>query len=64
MQKLDNSITVSGRKTRLGYRLTSGPGHGAANPTWIPVGNEVASRVARKIGGLPGGTSARSLTSR
>jgi cholesterol oxidase len=56
MQTLDNSITVSGRKTRLGYRLTSAPGHGAPNPTWIPVGNEVARDVARKIGGLPGGS--------
>jgi cholesterol oxidase len=56
MQTLDNSITVSGRRTRLGYRLTSAPGHGAPNPTWIPVGNEVARDVARKIGGLPGGS--------
>ncbi|HSV40273.1 MAG TPA: GMC family oxidoreductase [Nocardioidaceae bacterium] len=56
MQTLDNSITVSGRKTRLGYRLTSGPGHGAPNPTWIPVGNEATRRVADKIGGLPGGS--------
>ena len=57
MQTLDNSITVSGRKTRFGgYRLTSGPGHGAPNPTWIPAGNEAARRVADKIGGLPGGS--------
>jgi cholesterol oxidase len=57
MQTMDNSITVSGRKTRLGgYRLTSGPGHGAPNPTWIPAGNEATRRVADKIGGLPGGS--------
>jgi len=56
MQTLDNSITVSGRKTRLGrYRLTSGLGHGAPNPTWIPAGNQATRRVADKIGGLPGG---------
>lgn len=57
MQTLDNSITVSGKLTRTGrYKLTSGPGHGAANPTWIPAGNDVARRVARKINGRPGGT--------
>lgn len=57
MQTLDNSITVSGRKGRLGrYRLTSGPGHGAPNPTWIPAGNDATRRVAKKIHGRPGGT--------
>ena len=53
MQSLDNSITV--RRTRSG-RLTSGPGHGPANPTWIPVGHEAVRRTAEKIGGHPGGT--------
>ncbi|MFF4276823.1 GMC oxidoreductase [Streptomyces sp. NPDC001536] len=57
MQTLDNSITMSGRKTRLGrYKLTSSQGHGAPNPTWIPVGNEAARRVAEKIGGTATGT--------
>ncbi|MDT7680180.1 MAG: cholesterol oxidase, partial [Pseudonocardiales bacterium] len=57
MQTLDNSITVSGRRTRLGhYRLTSAQGHGEPNPTWIPAGNEAARRVAEKIDGIPGGT--------
>jgi cholesterol oxidase len=53
MQSLDNSLTV--RRTRSG-RLTSGPGHGPANPTWIPVGHEAVRRMAAKIGGFPGGT--------
>jgi cholesterol oxidase len=53
MQTLDNSITV--RRTRRG-KLTSGPGHGAANPTWIPVAHEATRRIAEKIGGYPGGT--------
>ncbi|WP_028923173.1 GMC oxidoreductase [Pseudonocardia acaciae] len=57
MQTLDNSITVSGRRTRLGgYKLTSTQGHGAPNPTWIPAGNEAARRVAEKIDGVAGGT--------
>ncbi|MER5539566.1 GMC oxidoreductase [Streptomyces mirabilis] len=57
MQTLDNSITISGKKTRLGrHKLTSAQGHGAPNPTWIPVGNETARRVADKIGGTASGT--------
>jgi cholesterol oxidase len=53
MQTLDNSLTV--RRTRRG-RLTTGPGHGPANPRWIPVGHEAVRRIAEKIGGFPGGT--------
>jgi cholesterol oxidase len=55
MQSVDNSLTV--RRTRRG-RLTSGPGHGAANPAWIPVGHEAVRRMAEKIGGHAGGTVA------
>jgi cholesterol oxidase len=53
MQTLDNSITV--RRTKRG-KLTSGPGHGAPNPTWIPVAHEAVKRAAQEIGGHPGGT--------
>ncbi|MEU4244366.1 GMC family oxidoreductase [Actinoplanes sp. NPDC026619] len=53
MQTLDNSLTV--RRTKRG-RLTTGPGHGEANPTWIPQGHEAVRRIAEKIGGYPGGT--------
>jgi cholesterol oxidase len=53
MQTGDNSLTV--RRTRRG-RLTTGPGHGAPNPTWIPVGHAAVRRIAEKIGGFPGGT--------
>jgi cholesterol oxidase len=53
MQSLDNSLTV--RRTRSG-RLTTGPGHGPANPRWIPVGHEAVRRIAAIIGGFPGGT--------
>jgi len=31
-------------------------GHGEPNPTWIPVGNEVTRRVAKRIDGVPGGS--------
>lgn len=53
MQTLDNSLTV--RRTKRG-RLTTGPGHGEPNPTWIPQGHEAVRRIADKIGGFPGGT--------
>jgi cholesterol oxidase len=54
MQTLDNSITVRPKRTRLGrIKLTSGPGHGAASPTWIPVANETMRRIAAGIGGFP-----------
>ncbi|MGB8380613.1 MAG: GMC family oxidoreductase [Dermatophilaceae bacterium] len=37
MQSLDNSLTVRGRRGRLGrVRLTSRQGHGEPNPTWFP----------------------------
>jgi cholesterol oxidase len=52
MQTLDNSVTTSYRRGRL----TSRQGHGAPNPTWIPVANDAARRIADKIGGEPGGS--------
>ena len=37
MQSLDNSLTVRGRRRRLGgVALTSTQGHGSPNPTWFP----------------------------
>jgi cholesterol oxidase len=57
MQSLDNSITVVRRRGPLGRtRLTSRPGHGAPNPSWIPVAHDVVRRLATRIGGWPGGT--------
>ena len=57
MQTLDNSITVRAGRGFLGrYRLTSGPGHGRPNPTWIPVAHETVRRVAARLGGRPGGS--------
>jgi cholesterol oxidase len=55
MQSRDNSIVVSGRKSRFGRRLTSRPGPGEPVPTWIPGGHEAVRRIAAKIGGDPGG---------
>jgi cholesterol oxidase len=57
MQHLDNSITTFTERTKLGFRrYSSKQGHGQPNPTWIPAGNEVTRRIAKKIDGVAGGT--------
>ena len=51
MQSLDNSITTYGKRgrfTRL-WRMTSKQGHGAPNPTWIPIANDAVRRMAAKV---------------
>ncbi|WP_205471470.1 GMC oxidoreductase [Nocardioides sp. SYSU D00038] len=57
MQSLDNSITTFGKRNRLTgrWRMTSRQGHGAPNPTWIPVANEAVRRIAARLGGTAGG---------
>ncbi len=55
MQSWDNSLTVRGVKSRLGYHLTSKQGDGEPNPTWIPAGNDASRRIAEKIDGFPMG---------
>ncbi len=61
MQTLDNSISTYLRRTPFGTYLTSREGHGEPNPTWIPVGNTVARKVADRIDGFPGSTLTDSL---
>jgi cholesterol oxidase len=58
MQTLDNSITTYTKRSRLTGRrvLTSRQGKGEPNPTWIPAANDVARRMARVVGGTPGGS--------
>ena len=57
MQSLDNSITTYGKRGRFTrmWRMTSRQGHGAPNPTWIPVANESVRRIAGHLGGTAGG---------
>jgi cholesterol oxidase len=56
MQSVDNSVTVSSVKSKLGrWKLTSRQGEGEPNPTWIPAGNEAARRLADHIDGFPMG---------
>ena len=56
MQSMDNSLTVRRKKGLLGERLVTRPGHGEPNPTWIPAGNDVTRRLAKRIDGVPGGS--------
>jgi cholesterol oxidase len=57
MQPLDNSLVVSGRRGLFGrWHLTTRRGHGEPNPSWIPAGNDAVRRLARHIGGHPGGS--------
>lgn len=55
MQTLDNSIITVGVKGRFGWRMSSMQGHGQPNPTYIPVAYDAVRRMARLIGGEPGG---------
>jgi cholesterol oxidase len=58
MQTLDNSITTYPKRIpgTNRWRLTSRQGHGAPNPTWIPVANRVVRTMAELMGGTPGGS--------
>jgi cholesterol oxidase len=57
MQSLDNSITVSLKKSGPGKgKLTSQQGHGAPNPTWIPAAETAANALAAEINGFAGST--------
>ncbi|MCX5410236.1 GMC family oxidoreductase [Streptomyces sp. NBC_00335] len=56
MQSADNSLTTRLRRGLLGPRLTSEPGEGAPNPTWIPAGHRLARTAARQNDALACGT--------
>jgi cholesterol oxidase len=52
MQTLDNSLSTYRRRGRL----TSRPGHGEPNPTFIPAGFQASQLTAKYIGGTAGST--------
>ncbi len=55
MQTRDNSLTVSGRRGRLGGRsLTSRQGHGEPNPTYIEAGHRSMRAVAGRLAEMTG----------
>jgi cholesterol oxidase len=56
MQARDNSLTVFARPGPLGgLHLSSRQGEGEPNPSWLPIGHEVARRLARLTGARPAG---------
>ncbi len=61
MQSLDNSLTTFTKRGLFGRKLTSRQGHGKPNPTYIPAGHDVATRLAERIGGMPGGAVAEAF---
>lgn len=56
MQTLDNSVTVTGKRSKFGFwRMTSRQGEGEPNPSWIPEANRAVRLLAQDIDGTPMG---------
>lgn len=55
MQNVDSSLSVIGKKSIFGWRLTSKNDSDKPNATYIPAANEVVRRIAAKHGGVAGG---------
>ncbi len=55
MQNVDSAISVRGKRSLFGWRLTSKNDSDKPNATYIPAANEVVRRIAEKRGGIPGG---------
>ena len=56
MQNVDSSVKVSGKRGLFGWRLTSVNDSEHPNATYIPAANEVVERIAKKYGGIAGGS--------
>ena len=55
MQTHDNSLTLYPKRGVFGrLKVTSKPGGGLPNPTWIPAAHEALERMSRHIDGFPG----------
>jgi cholesterol oxidase len=55
MQNVDSSISVYGKRSIFGWRLTSNNDATNPNATYIPAANEVVKRIANKNNGITGG---------
>jgi cholesterol oxidase len=55
MQNVDSSVSVRGKKSIFGWRLTSTNDPEHPNATYIPAANEAVRRIAQKHGGIAGG---------
>lgn len=57
MQSVDNSLTLTGTRTRLGrWKLTSRAEAAARPPSYLPVAHDVVRRMAAAMGGRPAGS--------
>jgi cholesterol oxidase len=54
MQPVDNSLTLTGKRSRFGWRLTTKKDESNPAPTFIPASAEVVERIAENIDGVPG----------
>jgi cholesterol oxidase len=54
MQPVDNSLTLTGKRSRFGWRLTTKKDESNPAPTFIPASAEVVERIAETIDGVPG----------
>ena len=55
MQSRDNSLTTYLKRSKLfSKKLSSRQGYGEVNPSWVPVGHEIAKEIAEEINGTPG----------
>ncbi len=55
MQPVDNSLTLTGKRGRFGWRLSTNKDESNPAPSYIPISEEVVQRMAEKIDGLAGG---------
>ncbi len=57
MQSIDNSVRVRAHRGPLGWGIRAEPGHGAPNPSWIPLAHQVVRMLTAELGGgMAGGT--------
>ena len=59
-RQLDHHVHRRGSRARA-WRLTSRQGHGAPNPTWIPVANKAVRKMAEHHGRHPGRLDRRAV---
>ena len=55
MQPVDNSLTLVGKRGRLGWRLATNKDESNPAPSYIPISNEVVERMAEHVDGVAGG---------
>ncbi|MBI1350571.1 MAG: FAD-dependent oxidoreductase [Actinomycetales bacterium] len=57
MQNVDNSLTLTGARSRLGrWHLTTSQDESSPAPSFLPVAQDVVTRMAARINGVPAGS--------